>query len=354
MFMTDKDFMRQALKLATKGTSWTSPNPLVSAILVKNNKVVGEGFHKKFSEAHAEINAINNAGKAAKGSTLFVNLEPCSHFGNTPPCTDAIIKAGIKKVVYASSDPSQEKSSKILVKAGIEVVSGILKTEGDFLNRKFLHFIKNKIPYVTIKFALSLDGKLATKTYSSKWITNDQARKYARGLRFEHQAVLVGSNTVIRDNPHLGARGKNKKDPIRIVLDTGLKTPIDSKVYRDSNAIVFTGENADKTKVKKFYDKNIIVHKFNSEKIEINKVLKYLAGQKIISVLVEGGGEVIGSFIDSKMINEIYAFYAPIIIGGNQARSVSGEGIEKIQDAIKIKSPKMRKFDDNFLIYGLV
>lgn len=352
--MPEEKFMRQAFKLAVEGESWTNPNPLVGAILVKNNRVMGEGFYEKFSGAHAEVNAIADAGKDAKGSTLLVSLEPCSHYGNTPPCTDAIIEAGIKKVFYSSNDPSQKQSLKILAAAGIEVVPDIFKAEGDFLNRKFLHFVKNKLPYVTVKFAVSLDGKLASKTYDSKWITNDQARKYARTLRAEHQAVLVGSNTVLKDDPHLGSRIKNRKDPIRIVLDTELKTSIDSKVYRDSNAIVFVGKKASEAKIKDFQDKKITVRQLKSEKIEIREVLRCLADQKIISVLVEGGGEVIASFIDIKMINEIYAFYAPIIIGGSEARSISGQGIDKIQDAMKIKDPKLKKFNDNFLIYGLV
>jgi diaminohydroxyphosphoribosylaminopyrimidine deaminase/5-amino-6-(5-phosphoribosylamino)uracil reductase len=199
-----------------------------------------------------------------------------------------------------------------------------------------------------------LDGKLATKTHDSKWITNDNARKYARGLRASHQTVLVGSNTVLRDDPHLGARNVKKKDPTRIVLDTELKTPINSKVYRDSNAIVLAGKKVSAAKINQFRDKKITVHQFDSEKIEIHEVLKYLAAQKIISILVEGGGEVIGSFVDSKLVNEVYAFYAPIIVGGGKARSISGIGVEKIQEAIKIKNPKLKKIDDNFLIYGLV
>ncbi|MEX2014411.1 MAG: bifunctional diaminohydroxyphosphoribosylaminopyrimidine deaminase/5-amino-6-(5-phosphoribosylamino)uracil reductase RibD [Candidatus Saccharimonadales bacterium] len=352
--MLEKEFMRRALKLASKGESWTNPNPLVGAVLVKNNKVISEGFHEKFGGNHAEVNAIAHAGKNAGGSTLFVNLEPCSHYGNTPPCTDAIIKAGIKKVIYGSSDPSQHKSSEILTNAGIEVISGVLKAEADFLNRQFLYYARNKLPYVTLKFAASLDGKLATKTYDSKWITNEHTRKYARSLRASHQAVLVGSNTVLRDDPHLGAREKNKKDPIRIVLDTGLKTQVDAKVYRDSRVIVLAGKEANDTNIDKFRDKKIIVHQFGSDKIEVHEVLKYLATQKIISVMVEGGGEVIGSFADSKIVNEVCAFYAPIIVGGGNARVISGIGVEKIQEAIKIKNPKLKKIDDNFLIYGLV
>ncbi len=351
--MAEEKFMRRALELAAKGQSWTNPNPLVGAVLVKNGRIIGEGFHKEFGQAHAEVNAMRRAGQAAKGSMLFVNLEPCARHGNTPPCTDGIIKAGIGKVVYASSDPSQ-KSSNILKKAGIEVSSGVLKDEADFLNRRFLYFAKNKLPYVTIKFAASLDGKMSTKTYDSKWITNEQARKYARSIRAEHQAVLVGSNTVIRDNPHLGSREKNKKDPVRIILDSTLKTPVDSKVYRDSNVIVFAGKKSSKTKIEQFRNKNIYISQSASEKIKIKEVLKHLAEQKITGVLVEGGGEVIGSFIDNKTINEVYAFYAPIIIGGDEAHSISGAGVEKVKDALKIEKPEFKKFGDNFLIYGLV
>ncbi len=352
--VVEEKFMRRALKLADKGLSQTNPNPLVGAVLVKNNKVIGEGFHRQFGEAHAEVNAINQAGKVAEGSTLIVNLEPCSKYGNTPPCTDAIISAGVKKVIYASSDPGQSRSKKILRDAGIDVTGGILEKEADFLNRRFLYFAKNNLPYITIKFALSLDGKLATKTYDSKWITNDRARKYARNIRAEHQAVLVGSNTIVKDNPHLGARDKNKKNPIRIILDTELKTTPSSEVYRDSNVMVFAGKNASVAKINKFQHKNITVNKFSSERIDINEVLKYLAKQKIISVLVEGGGEIIGSFIDKKAVNEVYAFYAPVIIGGGQARSIAGVGIDKVEDSLKIKHAELKKFGDNFLVRGLV
>lgn len=352
--MFDEKFMRRSLELGLKGQNRTSPNPMVGAVLVKNNKVVGEGFHEKFGGNHAEVNAIAHAGKNAEGSTLLVSLEPCSHYGNTPPCTDAIIKSGIKKVVFASSDPSQNQSSKILSTAGVEVIKGVLKKEADFQNRKFIYFAKNKSPHITIKFAVSLDGKLATKTYDSKWITNERARKYARSLRSEHQAILVGSNTVARDNPHLGTRERDKKDPLRIVLDTELKTPIGSKVYRDSNVIVFVGKSAGKTKVEQFRNKNIAVYQSTSDRVEIKEVLKHLAEEKIISVLVEGGGEVIGSFIDNKAVNEVYGFYAPILVGGSQARSISGTGVEKIRDGLKIKSPELKKFGDNFLIHGLL
>jgi len=352
--MPEEKFMRRALELAAQGESWTNPNPLVGAVLVKNNKIVGEGFHEKFGENHAEVKAIANAGEDAKGSTLFVNLEPCSHHGKTPPCTDAIIKAGIKKVVYASSDPSQGKPADILSDAGIKITGDVLKDEADSLNRRFLYFIKNNLPYITIKFASSLDGKLASKTFDSKWITNGEARIYARSLRAEHQAILVGSNTVVQDNPHLGVRSKDMKDPLRIVLDTELKSSIDSQVYRDSNVIVFTGNKAPGPKMQKFRGKNINVHVFNTEKINIEQVLQYLAEQKIISVLVEGGGEVIGSFADSGFINEVYAFYAPILVGGKESPAIFGEGVKDIKDAMRIRNPKTKKFGDNFLIYGLV
>lgn len=352
--MPEEKFMRRALELAKKGRSRTSPNPMVGAVLVKNGKIVGEGFHENYGEAHAEANAINQAGKDAKGSTLFVTLEPCSHYGNTPPCTEAIIRAGVKKVVYASSDPTQKKSSKILKDGGIKIVGAVLEAEADFLNRHFLYFVKNNFPYVTIKFASSLDGKLATKTFDSKWITNEKARAYARSIRAEHQAVLVGSSTVVKDNPHLGVRTKNKKDPIRIILDTKLRTPVNSQVYRDSNVIVFAGKNAQEKKIKLLLNKNIRTYKSGSDNIEIKDVLEQLAKLKIISVLVEGGGKTLGSFVDDKAVNEVYGFYAPIIVGGEKARSLSGEGIEKIKDALKIKNSKLKRFDDNFLIHGLV
>ncbi|MBI2335133.1 bifunctional diaminohydroxyphosphoribosylaminopyrimidine deaminase/5-amino-6-(5-phosphoribosylamino)uracil reductase RibD, partial [Candidatus Daviesbacteria bacterium] len=266
----DLKFLKETLKLAKKGLGRVSPNPMVGAVIVKNGQIIGKGYHKKFGFPHAEIEALKNCRENPRGATMYVNLQPCSHFGKTPPCIDAIIKAGIKKVICCSLDPNP----KIHGKAGIEISAGVLEKEARKLNEAFFTFHEKKRPFIAIKFAASLDGKLATRTGDSKWITNEKAREYARSLRARYQAVLVGKNTFLKDQPHLGVRIKGKKDPLKIVLGLSINP------------------------------KNI------------QDLLSILYKKEIISVLVEGGGKTLGSFIDAKVVDKVYAFHAPIIIGG--------------------------------------
>src|SRR3989344_2010898 len=223
-------FLKETLKLAKKGLGKVNPNPMVGAVIVKNNKIIGKGYHKKFGYPHAEIEALKNCQQNPKGATLYVNLEPCSHFGKTPPCADAIIKAGIKKVVCCTQDPNP----KALGKTGIEISFGLLEQEARQLNEAFFTFHEKKRPFIAIKFAASLDGKIATQRGDSKWITNEKARKYSRALRKQYQAVLVGINTVLKDNPHLG-------DSLRIIL--GSKIPKNSQVLRNKNILIINPKN---------------------------------------------------------------------------------------------------------------
>lgn len=324
--------MKRAILLAKKGLSWTNPNPLVGAVIVKNGKVIGEGFHHKVGLAHGEIEALSSLKMSAKGATMYVNLEPCVHTDKrTPPCTESIIKSGIKKVICATLDPNPKVNGlgvKRLEEAGIEVSVGLMEKEARQLNETYFTFHTKKRPFIALKFASSLDGKIATYTGESKWITNDDARKYARQLRFNFQAVLVGINTVLKDDPHLGVRSKGKKDPLRIVLGSNLKIPLTAQVLRDNNILA-------------------------EEHISIEKLLKKLYKRGIISVLVEGGSEVLGSFIDSKLVDKVYVFLAPIIIGGKDAKtSVSGQGVSEIKDALQLRGISFKKFDSDFLITG--
>lgn len=326
--------MQEALKLAKKGLSWTWPNPLVGAVIVRNGKVVGKGYHQKVGLSHAEIEALARAGKNAKGATLYVNLEPCSHFGKTPPCVDAVIQAGIRRVVCSTLDPNPKVSGSgvdKLKQAGIDVIVGILEQEAKKLNEAFFTFHTKKRPFVAIKFAASLDGKIATYTGDSKWITNEKAREYARFLRSQYQSVLVGVNTVIADDPHLGVRKKGKKDPIRIVLDPHSRIPKDAKVLRDTNVLII------------------------NEQITISHLLTRLKEREIISILVEGGGKTIGSFVDSGLVDKVYAFHAPIIIGGEKAvNSVGGSGFATIRQAQHLKDVTFQRFSDTLLTVGYV
>lgn len=310
----DKKFLLETLKLAKKGLGWTNPNPMVGAVIVKDGQIIGKGYHKKFGFPHAEIEALRSC-QEAKGATLYVNLEPCVHFGKTPPCVDEIIKAGIKKVICCALDPNPKTHGQgiaRLKKAGILTKVGLLEDEARRLNEAFFTFHEKKRPFVTIKFACSLDGKIATSTGDSKWITNEKARYYARSLRAKYQAVLVGKNTFLKDHPHLGVRIKDKKDPLRIVLGLNLNP-------KNIQDLLFT-----------------------------------LREKEIISVLVEGGGKTLGSFIDAKVIDKVYAFYAPILIGGERAVSISGKGAPTISQSLHLKNISFKKFDDNFLVTGYI
>lgn len=328
--ISDEFFLKQTLKLAKKGLGWTNPNPMVGAVIVKNGRIIGQGFHHKAGLPHAEIEALNNLIDNTKGATIYVNLEPCASFGKTPPCVDTIIQSGIKKVVFCTLDPNPKNHGKGLTRlkeAGKETSVGILETAARKLNETFFTFHEKKRPFVAIKFAISLDGKMATKTGNSKWITNEKAREYARMLRTQYQAVLVGLNTVLKDDPHLGIRIKGKKDPLRVVLGSKLQIPTHSQVLRDQNILIVNPKN-------------------------ILDLLAILKEKEIISILVEGGGQTLGNFIDAKLIDKVYAFYAPIIIGGRKAISIGGEGVQTIDKAIYLKNTSFKKFNDNLLTIG--
>lgn len=352
--MNDIQFLKQTLKLAQKGLSWTNPNPLVGAVIVKNNQIIGQGFHHQAGSPHAEIEALNKCSNTPAGATLYVNLEPCVTFGKTPPCADAIIRSKIKKVVCSTLDPNPKNYHKgitKLQKAGIETVSGILKNEACKLNEAFFAFHQKRRPFVALKFASSLDGKLATASGDSKWITNEKARAYARRLRAKYQAILVGINTVVCDDPCLTARIKNQKDPIRIILDPRLQIPFKAKALNDQNVILVTGKTA-KTKQKQLETMGYELLNFDSERITIPKLLEHFKKLNIISILVEGGGETLGGFIDEKMFDKVYAFHSPLIIGGGKAVAVAGKGASNISESIRLKDVSFKKFGDNLLTIG--
>ncbi|MBI2019217.1 bifunctional diaminohydroxyphosphoribosylaminopyrimidine deaminase/5-amino-6-(5-phosphoribosylamino)uracil reductase RibD [Candidatus Daviesbacteria bacterium] len=328
----DIKYLKETLRLAKKGLSWTNPNPMVGAVIVKDGQIIGQGYHRRAGLPHAEIEALNSVKRSPRGATLYVNLEPCSHYGKTPPCTDAIITSGVKRVVCATKDPNPKVNGKglaTLKKACIETSVGILENEARLLNRTFFTFHEKKRPFVALKFAASLDGKLATSTGNSKWITNEKARIYARGLRSKYQAVVVGINTILKDNPHLGARIKGKKDPLRVVLGSKTQIPKHSQILRDPNILITSTDN-------------------------IPDLLSMLKQKGIISILVEGGGKTLGKFVDCQIIDEVYAFHAPILLGGKTAVSIEGNGAESISKAIYLKNLSFKKFGDNILTIGYV
>lgn len=349
----DERFMDEALKLAAKGTGWTNPNPMVGAVIVKNGKIIGRGYHRQAGSAHAEIEALASAGGNARGATLYVNLEPCAHFGKTPPCVEAIINAGIKRVVCSGIDPNpqvQGRGVARLKQFRISVSVGVRRAEARSLNEAFFIFHEKNRPFVALKCAMSLDGKLATRTGDSKWITSEKARAFARGLRGTYQAIIVGVNTVIEDNPHLGARTKGRKDPVRVIVDSRLRIPHNARVLRDTNVIIATTSSAPSIKIRNLENRGIRVLTFKGAHVSILKLLAELREMEIISVFVEGGGEILGSFIDAKMADKAYIFCAPILVGGVGAHSIGGTGVQKIARALRFKEMSVKSLGSDILI----
>ncbi|MFH1146384.1 MAG: bifunctional diaminohydroxyphosphoribosylaminopyrimidine deaminase/5-amino-6-(5-phosphoribosylamino)uracil reductase RibD [Pseudomonadota bacterium] len=358
---SDEEYMRQALKLARKGAGCTSPNPMVGALLVKGSRIVGRGYHKKAGEAHAEVNAIAAAGRDARGSTLYVTLEPCNHHGKTPPCTEAVIGAGIRRVVAGMSDPNPNVIGgglKFLESRGIAVGRRVLEEECRRLNEAFITYVEKKRPFVIVKTAASLDGRIATRTGDSKWITGERARRFVHSIRNQVDAILVGVDTVVRDNPMLTARLglKRPRDPARVVLDSRLRTPPDSRILNldsFSSTLLITGPEVSQDRKEAFTKANVEIISVSRGDTGLNllELLTRLAKRGILTVLVEGGGTVIDSFIKARLVDKFYFFYAPILIGGRDAKGmVEGDGIERIADGLRLRDLRTRRIGNDLLI----
>ncbi|MGY0692588.1 bifunctional diaminohydroxyphosphoribosylaminopyrimidine deaminase/5-amino-6-(5-phosphoribosylamino)uracil reductase RibD [Virgibacillus sp. FSP13] len=340
----DDDYMRFALRLAKEVLGQTSPNPPVGAVVVNEGEILGFGAHLKAGEAHAEVHALEMAGDKANGATIYVTLEPCSHYGKTPPCVELIIEKGIKRVVIAVTDPNEKVAGKgieELRKAGIDVEVGILQAEAEQINAAFFHFIKTGAPYVTVKSAVSLDGKTATVNGDSKWITGEQARMDVHHYRHTHDAILVGVNTVIMDNPSLTTRLPNGgRNPVRIILDTHLRTPIDANVVTDNQADtwIFVGKNTSNQTMTPYQSRDRVkVIQLDEEVIPIEKVLKVLGSKGIMSVFVEGGAEINGAFLEERRLNQMILYLAPKLIGGKTAPTAfAGRGFQSIAETLSL------------------
>jgi diaminohydroxyphosphoribosylaminopyrimidine deaminase/5-amino-6-(5-phosphoribosylamino)uracil reductase len=355
--LEDQDYMKVALQLAEQGSGQTSPNPLVGAVVVKNGQILGMGAHLKAGEPHAEVHAIRMAGAEAEDSTVYVTLEPCSHHGKTPPCADLLISSKVRRVVIAAVDPNPlvaGRGIKKLQAAGIEVVSGVLNSEAEALNKVFFHFIQTRRPFVTLKWAGSLDGKTATVTGESKWITGEEARLDVHKYRELHDAILAGAETVIKDDPSLTCRLENpKKQPVRIVLDTHLRTPETAAVVNDglSETWIITGSGVSPEKIASFQKKKAVIIQMNTPAIEIGNLLLLLGEKNITSLFVEGGAAVHGSFIKSGLFNEVVSYAAPMLIGGKEAPpAVGGAGFSGINEAIRLKIKQTEILGDDLKI----
>lgn len=350
--------MSFALDIARQSAGQTSPNPTVGAVVVKQGEIVGFASHLKAGEAHAEVNALHMAGEKAKGATIYITLEPCSHDGKTPPCTDLIIGKGIKRAVIAVTDPNEKVAGTgmdQLHAAGIEVKLGVLAKEAKALNVAFFHYITTKRPYVTVKAAISLDGKIATATGDSKWITGASARLDSHHYRQTHDAILVGIETVLADNPSLTTRlpggGKN---PTRIILDTNLRTPLNSKVITDQEAktwIIVGGEITEQAKAPYQGFENVSIIQVVEKEIEIDSVLRLLGQRHITSLFVEGGATINASFLETSHINQLILYMAPKIIGGQKApTSFAGSGFQSIAETLKLEVKSVEMIEQDIKI----
>ncbi|MBR1396466.1 MAG: bifunctional diaminohydroxyphosphoribosylaminopyrimidine deaminase/5-amino-6-(5-phosphoribosylamino)uracil reductase RibD [Selenomonadaceae bacterium] len=351
--------MEIALNIAANARGRTSPNPMVGAVIVKDGRIIAEGWHRKAGTPHAEVHALNMAGELAEGATLYVTLEPCSHFGRTPPCANAIVNAGIKRVVAAMSDPNSKVAGngfKILTDAGIEVKVGVLEDEAKKLNEVFLKWITTKMPFVTLKTAMSLDGKIATASGQSQWITCAESRKRVHELRDINDAIMVGVGTVLADNPTLTARIDGGKNPIRIIVDSNARTPIEANVVTDGQAqtIIAVTENAPRNKIEALKNLGVdIITAGNDKRVDLTLLMRELGKRDITSVFVEGGGTLNFSLLNENLVDKLYAFIAPKIIGGRNAlTSVEGDGFINLSDAALLHDIKTELVGDDVLING--
>jgi diaminohydroxyphosphoribosylaminopyrimidine deaminase/5-amino-6-(5-phosphoribosylamino)uracil reductase len=361
----DSFFMKEALSIAEKARGFTTPNPLVGAIIVKNGEIIAQGYHKKAGTAHAERAALENAGNAAFEATLYTNLEPCCHTNKrTPPCTEAIIKAGIKRVVVAMIDPNPEVSEKgiqALRKAGIIVDTGILNNEAQKLNEVFIKYITTRMPYVVVKAAQSLDGKIATSSNESKWITGEAARGYVQKLRHEYDALLVGINTVLIDNPSLTARIQGGKDPIRVIVDSSLRISLDAKVLtQQSNAqtIIATTDQAEREKIDALIKRGasvFTIKKGANGGVDLKDLMVELGKREITSVLIEGGSQINASAFQTGIVDKVVFFIAPMIIGGQDSlSSVGGQSPSSLVSALRLRDIQAALVGDDLMVEGYI
>lgn len=366
--MDDKDFMIRAIENAKLGEGFANPNPIVGAVIVKDGKILAEGYHHRYGDLHAERDALHNLkakGLSAEGATLYVTLEPCSHFGKQPPCVHAIVDSGIKKVIVGSRDSNPLVSGKgnaYLREHGIEVQEDFMRDECDRLNQIFFHFITTKTPYVALKFAMTIDGKIATESGSSKWITNEESGTFVHKLRRKYAAILCGIKTVMKDDPMLNCRIENPKNPVRIVLDSKLRLPLECRLVKTAREIptiaacVKCDEEPFIERKDALIDSGVEVLELaatNENHPDLHGLFKILGERNIDSVLVEGGGEVNFSLLKENLVNHIYAFVGAKIFGGNGKTPVTGSGVNEVGNAFDFRLENVTSFGDDVLLeYG--
>lgn len=369
--MPEEKYMRRAIELAKKGSGHVNPNPLVGAVIVRDGEIIGEGYHECYGQLHAERNAIANAkkrGNSLEGSTIYVTLEPCCHYGKTPPCTEAIIEEKIARVVVGSDDPNPLVSGKgfqMLREKGIEVIPHFLKEECDAMNHVFFHYIRTGTPYVAMKYAMTMDGKIACYTGDSKWVTGEESRAHVQTLRNHYKGIMAGIGTVLADDPMLNCRIEGGRDPIRIIADSHLRIPIDSQLVRTAGQqplIVACLPDADEEKAAQLQEKGVEVLRIpgvttaditeeQKEVISLPVLMKELGARKIDGILLEGGGQLNESALQAGIVDRIYCYIAPKIFGGAQAKTpIEGQGLTRAADAWQFNRIGMQEFGQDILL----
>ena len=361
------NYMGQALSLARLALGQVSPNPAVGAVVVKNDSVVGQGYTQPPGSAHAEVLALKQAGEEARDGVMYVTLEPCCHYGRTPPCTRAIISAGITEVHMAMFDPNPSVSGRgkdELEKEGIKIYLGEHEEEAKEINEAYTKFITTGIPFVTAKFAVSLDGKIATRRGDSRWISGREARKYVHNLRYTTDAIMAGVNTVLADDPHLTTRcsggrgGTARKQPLRVIVDGKGRTPLTARVFNEpGRTLLAWGRTATPEEKAAFVQAGAEILESPTAEglVDLEKLLGALGEREITSVLVEGGGILLGSLFDRRLVDRVIAFIAPIIIGGGEAKTaVAGKGVDKVVDSLRLERVGVEKLGDDLVVSGYV
>ncbi|MCI8292327.1 MAG: bifunctional diaminohydroxyphosphoribosylaminopyrimidine deaminase/5-amino-6-(5-phosphoribosylamino)uracil reductase RibD [Hespellia sp.] len=356
--MTDKEYMERAIMLAKKGEGWTNPNPMVGAVIVKNGRIIGEGFHAKCGELHAERNAIASLQESAEGATLYVTLEPCCHYGRTPPCTEAILEQKITRVVIGSRDPNPKvagKGAEILRKAGVQVEEDFMREACDRLNPVFFHYITTGTPYVVMKYAMTADGKIATKTGASKWITDVKAREEVQRMRHRYMGIMAGIGTVLADDPLLTVRLEGKKSPVRILCDSHLRIPLNSQICQTAGTyrtiVACAEEDPQKEATLKQMGIQVVHVPDGQGGVDLRALMQFLGESGVDSILLEGGGTLNDSALRAGIVQKVMAFVAPKIFGGDMAKTpVAGVGVEEPADAVMLRLNHIQQFGNDLLL----
>ena len=354
----DRQYMKMALELAQKGMGFTAPNPMVGAVIVKRGKVIGQGYHRKYGELHAEREALASCTEQPEGASIYVTLEPCCHYGKQPPCVNAILESGIRRVIIGSSDPNPLVSGKgirILKEHGIEVTENVLKEECDKLNEAFFYYIQNQKPYVVMKYAMTMDGKIATYTGASRWVTGEAARMHVQKQRLKYTGIMAGVGTVLADDPMLTCRLENGRNPVRIICDSHLRTPLNSRIVKTASTIptIFATSSKDQQKIKNYEHmgcKVLDVPEQNGH-LDLNRLMELLGAAKIDSILLEGGGTLNWSALESGIVQKVQTYIAPKLFGGESAKTpIEGKGFPDPASAILLKNSEIIRIGDDFLI----